>query len=645
MRKVLSLVLAICIVLSFMSFAVSADYYYDWDWDYDNWYHESTNRIEITFRVGDSILNINGYPIEVETPFVAGEGVTLVPLRVITEAFGAQVEWLYETQQIILTYLNVEIVLQINNTYVYVNQQRQTLLYQPVLTNNVTMIPLRFITENFGADVMWNYYTQEITVVKELFDDSIFDIEDVLRRSTMPMAGDSFFGWSIRRTGEMEMGFRSFDGRRNTFHLDGWQATIQVQIIDNVNDESFTIIQARELENGRRFTLIGHGIGWTQSGAEFIYTHYRSPSSTFERRAFLRGEHIVLVILETRWIAPIEREEHTTVLNTFDFVFNADETEDLSDVVDGMRPVEIYEFNIEFRVPVEWWDFGSWNRMNLFEFDYMDNYGVITGYLSLEVFSKQDGDSIYAWANEYLRRGVRLFNPELNTFSDIGNTQIGGVHAVYYQVDFPLWGYDFIGRRLFWEYEGYMYTLYIEVIAENEMIIQAIIDSFSFEAIDPLEIGFMLRLSVDYDHNLPVTTFTNTFAGFSIDVPIRWSQWGGWFTDSRTGVEFQITRHSDIFTLDDAIEHFNEVLEGLEVEVVREFAPIPSGYLSSDMLSGYMTEVKVTLDMGLGSLYVIEYVINTDERAFCIMVVISEMYSNEFNRENIERIVRSFVSN
>ncbi len=50
-------------------------------------------KVEISFKVGDSILNINGVPTEVETPYVAGEGTTLVPLRVITEDLGAKVDW------------------------------------------------------------------------------------------------------------------------------------------------------------------------------------------------------------------------------------------------------------------------------------------------------------------------------------------------------------------------------------------------------------------------------------------------------------------------------------------------------------------------------------------------------------------------
>ena len=73
---------------------------------------EKKSDVEIAFKVGDEILKINGESVEVEKPYVV-EGTTLVPLRVITEAFGAQVDWDGNTQTITLNYSDVTIILQI----------------------------------------------------------------------------------------------------------------------------------------------------------------------------------------------------------------------------------------------------------------------------------------------------------------------------------------------------------------------------------------------------------------------------------------------------------------------------------------------------------------------------------------------------
>ena len=103
-RKLLSVIVGCILCLScFTAFADGAE------------------KVEIQFAVGDSVLSINGQNIEVETPYIAGEGTTLVPLRVITEAFGAQVDWDGTTQKITLTYPDVNIVLHINSKVAQVN--------------------------------------------------------------------------------------------------------------------------------------------------------------------------------------------------------------------------------------------------------------------------------------------------------------------------------------------------------------------------------------------------------------------------------------------------------------------------------------------------------------------------------------------
>ena len=73
----------------------------------------SKDKIEISFCVGDSTLIINGEAVTVEKPYVVGDGVTLVPVRVITESFGAEVDWDGNTKTVYLDYAGTNIVLQI----------------------------------------------------------------------------------------------------------------------------------------------------------------------------------------------------------------------------------------------------------------------------------------------------------------------------------------------------------------------------------------------------------------------------------------------------------------------------------------------------------------------------------------------------
>ena len=120
--------------------------------------------VTISFNIGDAVLNINGEKIEVTAPYIAGEGTTLVPLRVISEAFGAEVKWDGETKSVKIVDGETEISLQIASNTAVVNGEEKTLDAAPELTNDTTMVPLRFISETLGAEVGYVHDTQSITV-------------------------------------------------------------------------------------------------------------------------------------------------------------------------------------------------------------------------------------------------------------------------------------------------------------------------------------------------------------------------------------------------------------------------------------------------------------------------------------------------
>lgn len=124
--------------------------------------------IEISFCVGDSDILINGDVVTVEKPYVVGEGVTLVPVRVITEAFGAVVEWDDVEKKVTLKYKDSSIMIYIGNDIADINGESIKMLAAPELTDaGFTMVPLRFISENFGAIVKYDEVTKTIYVNKE----------------------------------------------------------------------------------------------------------------------------------------------------------------------------------------------------------------------------------------------------------------------------------------------------------------------------------------------------------------------------------------------------------------------------------------------------------------------------------------------
>ena len=125
--------------------------------------------VSISFTVGSKELDINDEKVEVEiAPYIVGEGTTLVPLRVISEAFGAKVGWDGETQTVMIVDSDTQIILQIGNKTAFVNGEAVEMEEAPeLLGSGVTTVPLRFVSETFKAEVNWDE-SQLITVSRLL---------------------------------------------------------------------------------------------------------------------------------------------------------------------------------------------------------------------------------------------------------------------------------------------------------------------------------------------------------------------------------------------------------------------------------------------------------------------------------------------
>ena len=84
------------------------------------------------------------------------EGRTLVPLRSIFEEMGAVVEWDGATSTAIAKRGNIEVKITIGANEIYKNGEPISVDVPAMLMNNRTMVPARVVAEAFGADVQWN---------------------------------------------------------------------------------------------------------------------------------------------------------------------------------------------------------------------------------------------------------------------------------------------------------------------------------------------------------------------------------------------------------------------------------------------------------------------------------------------------------
>ncbi len=101
------------------------------------------------------------------SPFIKN-GNTMIPLRGLLEEMGATIEWNGDNQSIKVKKGLITIDMQIRRKQVYVTNAKGTIRYSfrtaPIIKDSRTFIPLRFISENLGYDVIWNGETRTITI-------------------------------------------------------------------------------------------------------------------------------------------------------------------------------------------------------------------------------------------------------------------------------------------------------------------------------------------------------------------------------------------------------------------------------------------------------------------------------------------------
>ena len=99
---------------------------------------------------------VNGKKVLFDVLPTSQNGRTLVPLRAIFEALGAEIEWDGETQTIKATKGDLSISLQIGSNNMTVNGENKELEVPAQSIDGRTLVPVRAISEAFGCDVQWD---------------------------------------------------------------------------------------------------------------------------------------------------------------------------------------------------------------------------------------------------------------------------------------------------------------------------------------------------------------------------------------------------------------------------------------------------------------------------------------------------------
>ncbi|OOB79090.1 MAG: hypothetical protein BEN19_08180 [Epulopiscium sp. Nuni2H_MBin003] len=123
------------------------------------------NSIEGTYEQKEAILFIDGEVFDHD--IIIKEDRSLVPMRFITEELGATVGWNNDTKVATIVKNDNIIRLEIGDYKAIVNGDEVELDYPTILYNDLTYVPLRFIAENFNADIHYSQpWVDDYSIIK-----------------------------------------------------------------------------------------------------------------------------------------------------------------------------------------------------------------------------------------------------------------------------------------------------------------------------------------------------------------------------------------------------------------------------------------------------------------------------------------------
>lgn len=193
-------------------------------------FNKPDDKVEDLFPVeGKITVLLNGQPVSFDVEPQLINSRTMVPMRAIFEKFGAEVSWDEATATATANNVLTEIKITENSDIAYVNGKEYKLDSPAVIIDGRFLVPVRFISESFGAKVDWMDATQTVIIeytsmaFKGEFK-PMNDIEGALPFCALVQSGDDGGSnikhtvdgsvgtkWAFKADGENNSGYGIFD--------------------------------------------------------------------------------------------------------------------------------------------------------------------------------------------------------------------------------------------------------------------------------------------------------------------------------------------------------------------------------------------------------------------------------------------------
>lgn len=133
---------------------------------YAKWTSEDNSENEIILTIGQKEAVVFGKTKTNDVAPIIRNDRTMLPARFVAEELGAKVSWNEAERKVTIKKTDVEIILTIDSDIALVNGEEIKLDSPAFIENDRTYTSVRFIAENLGASVDWNEGSRKVIITK-----------------------------------------------------------------------------------------------------------------------------------------------------------------------------------------------------------------------------------------------------------------------------------------------------------------------------------------------------------------------------------------------------------------------------------------------------------------------------------------------
>lgn len=605
---------------------------------------EQEEEINIQLTVGEAGAVINGQEQEAEAAYLTEDGVTMVPLRVLTEAFGAVVEWEEESRTITVAYKDVIVTMTVGDIYAQVNDHTQQMPAAPAVSEaGVTMIPLRFLAETLGAEVAYEDGVIHITKT---------DIEQgntVQHQINTPRFGDSKVGWSMDVASDYSL--TSEANGAAVFTAKNYNAYYRVSSVDK--EEGFDLEKRftyRKLLADQNNIITQAVLETDPSGVQYYKLSTKSSVNRQFEWVYETKDHLIVVSAQVG----IAQEDHSaeveTILNSFQLAFGkTEETYDLYKKPTELTRIDNDDYGITLEIPSSWQKTEKiyMNKANELSFAPVDLNDQSSG--GIKVYSKTNGQSAQDLAELYYDRFKECYNPDLVQVGEITQEQVSGYDG--YTCTATIRGshnVDGTMKIATVEVGDYIYFVYLRLMdqtldgktPEGHEQMKRIFDTFEMQQLDRAVYGDLLYIDDGHEFDDIYET-----SGWRITAPLSWSQdylsSAFMLVENNTGnaVIFREGKSLGIRSEEDFRDYVKEILEDRDGD--EEYRTVDPGSTKKTGAREYYSAEYYYQPEGGAAVYNRIYGFLHNKKIYMFIVQSYEEYSGGRTDQEAQRIMDS----